>query len=183
MRMHLHQDSDCWFQDDVDQGQLWGLSQYLPNNVFVSHLNRLDDYSFHSTLASSLCLGWIADAPDFDTARGKHLLDRYHAVKHLLIGGWYPLLPYSRDASQWMAMQFNHADLGEGLVLAFRHAQSPYASIDCPLRGLQPEAMYRVIRDNTGEERTISGAELMTGFAIILPRKRSSTLITYARVG
>jgi alpha-galactosidase len=31
MRMHMHQDSDYWFDYDTDQNQTWGLSQYLPN--------------------------------------------------------------------------------------------------------------------------------------------------------
>ena len=73
MRLHVHQKTDYWFDNDVDQAALWGASQYFPNNTMVAHLNRLDDYSFHSTLASSLCLGWIADVPGFDVARAKKL--------------------------------------------------------------------------------------------------------------
>ena len=127
-RMHIAQKTDYWFDNDVDQAALWGLSQYLPNNSIVAHLNQLDDYSFHSTMASSLCLGWIADAPDFDAARGKKLLDRYLEVRHLLVGAWYPLLPYSRDRATWMAVQYHRPDLDEGMVLAFRQAREPLRS-------------------------------------------------------
>ena len=56
-------------------------------------LTRLDDYSFHSTLPASLIPGWIADAAGFDTVGAKRLLDSYRAVRHLLVGAWYPLLP------------------------------------------------------------------------------------------
>src|SRR5574341_44058 len=94
-RMHLHQESDYWFDNEADQAQIWGLSQFLPNNLFTTPLIRLDDYSFHSTLATSLCIGWIADEPGFDQKRAKRLLDRYREVRHLLVGAWYPLLPYS----------------------------------------------------------------------------------------
>jgi alpha-galactosidase len=71
-RMPLHQKSDYWFDNEVDQASLWSLSQYLPNNLITVPLTRLDDYSFHSTLAASLIPAWIADAPDFDGARARN---------------------------------------------------------------------------------------------------------------
>ena|GEM_PF-2959468 len=71
MRLHIAQKTDFWFNDDVDQAALWGASEYIPDNCIVAHLNNLDEYSFRSAMASSLCLGWIADAPDFDFKTGK----------------------------------------------------------------------------------------------------------------
>jgi alpha-galactosidase len=71
MRMHIHQKTDFWFDNTTDQTAVWGLSQYLPNNCFVTHLARMDDYSFHSVLPASLCLGWFVDQPEFDTGRAK----------------------------------------------------------------------------------------------------------------
>jgi alpha-galactosidase len=148
----------------------------------VAHLNKLDEYSFHSTMASSLCLGWIADAPDFDVARAKRLLGRYLELRHLLIGAWYPLLPYSRDAKQWTAVQYHRPDLGEGLVLAFRRSESPYNSAQVTLHGLQPEATYELSSDSTGKKVRSRGRELMTELILTLPQKRSSDLIHYRQV-
>ena len=180
MRMHLHQDSDLWFQDEVDQTQIWGLSQYLPNNVFVGHLNRLDDYSFHSVMASSLCLGWIADAPDFDSARGKKLLERYRQLRHLLVGAWYPITTSSQDKNLWIASQYHRADLGEGLVLAFRHAESPYPTLEISLRGLKSEATYEVTLDSAGQTRRgVKGSDLMKDYSVPIAQKRGSELIHY----
>jgi alpha-galactosidase len=180
-RMHAHQKTDYWFDNDVDHAALWSTSQYLPNNTIVAHLIRLDDYSFDSTMASSLCLGWIADAPDFDAARGKALLDRYNELQHLLVGAWYPLLPYTRDPEKWTGMQFHRADLNEGLLLAFRHAQSPYRTVDVQLRGLQAGARYELTTVATGATQTASGAELLAGWELAIPERPGSTLITYRR--
>lgn len=180
-RMHLHQKSDYWFDNETDQAALWGLSQYLPNNVVVAHLNRMDDYSFHSTLASSLCMGWIADAKDFDFARGKKLLDRYQQVRHLLVGAWYPLLPYSRDPRAWIGSQYHRPDLDAGLILVFRHAESPYRTVDAGLRGLKPDATYEVTSDTTGEKLTATGAELAKHFPLTLPDRHRSDLLVYRR--
>ena len=182
MRLHLHQKTDYWFHDEADQAQIWGLSQYLPNNVFVSHLNRMDEYSFRSSLASSLCLGWIADDPAFDAEQGRKDLARYREVRPLLIGAWYPLLPCSRDPADWMASQYHRPDLDEGMILCFRHSDSPYPSVDVALRGLIPGATYELKSDRTGAKALRTGAELMSTFTLTLPAPRSSDLITYRRV-
>jgi len=180
-RFHIHQKTDYWFDDDVDQAALWGLSQYLPNNTVVAHLNRLDDYSFHSTLASSLCLGWIADAPDFDAARGKKLLDRYREVRHLLLGAWYPLLPYTRDPGGWIGSQYHRPDLGEGMILLFRHAESPYRTAEVTLQGLDSEATYELTYGDGAPPARLKGAELMGRFPVTIPERRRSVLIVYRR--
>ena len=181
-RMHIHQKTDYWFDNEVDQTSLWGLSQYLPNNTVVAHLCRLDDYSFHSTLASSLCLGWIADAPDFDRERAKKLCDRYRAVRHLLIGAWYPLTAQSLDKTHWLAMQFHRPDLDEGLILAFRRPESPYPTVEVALRGLDPKATYELCSDATGKATRAKGSELMSNFPVTIAERHRSDLIVYQKV-
>ena len=181
-RMPLHQKSDYWFDNEVDQASLWSLSQYLPNNLVTVPLIRLDDYSFHSTLASSVIPGWIADAPGFDRARAKQLLDRYRGLRHLLVGAWYPLLPYSRNPRDWMAMQFHRPDLGEGLMLVFRHPESPYRSIEVALHGLDAEKTYLLAFDGSGEKRRVRGAELMKNLLLSLNPRPASELIRYREV-
>jgi len=122
MRMDIHQIADYWFDDEANQASLWAIGQYLPNNVVDTHINRMDDYSFHSVLAASLCLGWIADDPEFDAARAKELTDRYLELRHLLVGAWYPLTPYPYDYSGqqtteeemwgWSYAKFSTGDMG-----------------------------------------------------------------------
>jgi alpha-galactosidase len=157
------------------------LSQYLPNNLISVPLNRLDDYSFHSALAASLIPGWIADAPDFDSARARELLKRYQSVRHLLVGAWYPLLPYSRRAQDWIAVQFHRPDLDEGVILCFRHAGSPYRTAEVTLRGLDAKTVYRVVSDSTGAVQSAPGGQLMGGWSLTLPEKGRSDLIVYQR--
>ena len=181
MRMHVHQKSDFWFHNEVDQASIWGLSQYLPNNLFMAPINRMDDYTFHSVMATSLCMGWIADAPDFDYERGKKLLDRYRQVRHLLIGAWYPLLPYSREEQAWMGSQYHRPDLNEGMILVFRHEGSPYPTANLKLYGLDADATYEVVSDRTGQSKRASGQELMTRLELKL-QPHESDLIVYRKV-
>jgi len=205
IRMHLHQKSDYWFDDEADLLSLWSISQYLPNNTIVAHLRELDDYAFHANLASSVCLGWIADAEDFDAARGKELLDRYHAVKHLLVGAWYPLLPWPGDpmasgedlryglwhadqrgervmmSQAWVASQYHRPDLDEGMLLLFRRPGSPYATAQVRLRGLNPEGRYEMRDEVSGALETATGAELMETYAVEIAPEHASRLILYRR--
>ena len=183
MRMHLHQDSDCHLVDEIDQSQVWGLSQYLPNNVFTTALTQLDDYSFHTALPHSISLGWPADAPDFDWARARHLVQRYRELRHLFIGAWYPLLPASVSPQYWMASQYHRPDLNEGIVLVFRRSESPFPIADLSLHGLQAEATYELQYETSGERGTATGAILMNQLRVTLPQKRSSELIVYRRIG
>ncbi|MBM4000608.1 MAG: hypothetical protein FJ297_13915 [Planctomycetes bacterium] len=182
-RLHIAQKTDYWFDNEADQSSLWGISQYLPNNLIVAHLNRMDDYSFHSTMASSLCLGWIADAPDFDVAKGRKLLGRYLEVRHLLVGGWYPLLPYTLERDAWMAVQYHRDDLNEGMILVFRRPESPYRSVQVALHGLDTGSTYALSHDRDGTTTTATGAELTRQWVLILPDKHSSDLIHYRRIG
>jgi len=179
LRMHVHQTTDYWFQDEVNQAALWSLSQYLPNNVVSVPINRLDDYSFHSALASSLIPGWIADAPGFDTQRGSEILAFYHRVRHLLVGGWYPLLPYTRDPRAWIASQYHRADLDEGMILAFRHADSPYRTVDITLHGLKPETPYELTFCTGQEKESLPGRDLMKGYSLTITEPHRSEVILY----
>ncbi|KPJ62130.1 hypothetical protein AMK68_05285 [candidate division KD3-62 bacterium DG_56] len=181
MRMHIHQKTDYWFDNEADQASSWSLSQYLPNNTFVTPINRMDDYSFHSALASSLCVGWIADAPDLDVQRAKKLLDRYREVRHLLIGAWYPLLPYSRGLNDWIASQYHRSDLDEGMILVFRRPESPHRTADVSLHGLDADASYELSYESTGAKSRAKGADLMERFQLAVPEMHRSELILYRK--
>ena len=134
-------------------------------------------------MASSLCLGWVADAPGFAVQRGKKLLVRYQAVRPLFTGAWYPLLPYSRRATDWMASQYHRPDLDKGVVLMFRHADSPYRTVDVTLHGLEPGATYELSYDSTGARTRARGGDLMRGFRLTLPDRHRSDLIVYRKLG
>ena len=182
MRMHLHQESDYWFDNEVDQARIWALSQYLPNNVFDTPLTRLDDYSFRSTMACSLIPGWIADEPGFDKHRAKQLMNRYRKLRHLLVGAWYPLLPYSRDCRHWMAYQFHRPDLDQGVVLVFRRPESRYKTVELTLRGLSADKTYELDFETLNAKTTGRGQDLTQRLEITIPEPGSSELITYKKV-
>jgi alpha-galactosidase len=182
MRFHVHQVSECYGNDTVNQAALMGLGQYLPNCVVMTPLFQTDEYSFYSALASSLCLGWPADEPGFDFDHASMLLKRYRQIRHLLDKDWYPLTPYSLSPEVWLGTQFHSPEDDEGIVLLFRREECPQDTIEVSLRGLQPEATYQLRRQGSPATTRAKGADLMGHYPVTLEKQRSALLIVYRRI-
>jgi alpha-galactosidase len=193
IRMHSHQDSDYWFRWETDQNQIWGMSQYLPNSAFVSHLHNyrpetgytvdgFDDYAFCSNMAASLCLGWFADDPEFDKVTAKEYIDRYLAYRELFVGAWYPFLESSMESDCWMGAQYHRPDMRQGIIIVQRRENSPYAAFDAKFHGLQAGAKYRITEEKTQKSQLLTGAELMKGFRITIENRPGSAVYLYSEV-
>jgi hypothetical protein len=46
--------------------------------------------------------------------------------KSSFLGDLYPLTAINAEESKWLAYQCDRPDLGEGIVMAFRHANAPW---------------------------------------------------------
>ncbi len=80
-----------------------------------------------------------------------------------------------------MAYQFHRPDLDEGMVLAFRRAQSPYPILEVKLRGLNAKQAYAVTfsdEERKATTKTMTGAEL-AAMELRLDKPRSSLLVRY----
>jgi hypothetical protein len=94
----------------------------------------------------------------------------------LLLGDYFPLTPYSLDKTSWIAWQFHHADLHEGVVQAFRRPEATDETLTVKLRGLAPQQRYKIENLDGGQE-VHTGAELMQGFDITLPEKPAAAVL------
>ena len=179
LRHHVHQKTDLHLHYHTHQNALFGLSQYLPNGIIMSALDWQDSYSFHSAMAGSICLGWQADEPGFDMARGKQLADLYRELRHFLNGDWYPLTPYQRGLDAWLGSQYHRPDLDAGLLLVFRRAMCRTTALTVALGGLDANSTYVLTDRETGEVTKRQGEELGKAYAITLDEAPGSRLITY----
>jgi hypothetical protein len=81
-----------------------------------------------------------------------------------------------------MAWQLHRTDLDAGIVLAFRHKDSPYSTLQVELRGLKSAQEYRVqfIDDQHHvAEKTLTGRDLCA-LELCLPARHTSLLVRYA---
>ena len=108
---------------------------------------------------------------------------QFRQVADCYLGDYYPLTPYSLEATSWMGWQFDRPDLGTGMVQVFRRSESIYKAADLRLQGLDPEARYRVRNLDSPESEIIPGRRLLdSGYPVVLNDRPSAVVITYEKV-
>lgn len=164
-------------QIEGNQAQTHGLSSWLPwQGAGVPFFT--DPYavrSYYMTGFGMVSAGdWTKDERKrAGTIRGYTEVRR---IAPLLLGDYYPLTPYSLDKTSWIAWQFHRADLGEGVVQAFRRPEATSETLTAKLRGLDPQQRYEVENLDGGKELR-TGAELMRGLEITLREQPSASVL------
>jgi alpha-galactosidase len=186
--------SDCQASGEFDpastQGFTYGLLQWTPLCGGVSPTQKLSAYGFRSAYCPALLMGWpMTQVNDLKERWGsvdldllRKLLKEYVALRPYVFGDFYPLTPYSIEAKDWMAWQFDRPDLGEGMVQAFRRTACDGAEQSYKLHGLDPKATYAVIDLDEQNSRELSGQALMdTGLQVRVPNQPGAAVVTYKR--
>jgi alpha-galactosidase len=123
-------------------------------------------------------VGYTVSEP-FPWEKAKRLIAEFHRIRHFFYGDFYPLTPYSLGKDTWMAYQLHREDLRQGIVLAFRRAESPTPTTRLQLWGLAADASYEVHFEDTGVQQTLKGRELAQGVEISIEKQHSSQLVSY----
>jgi alpha-galactosidase len=174
--------SDYIMEPIGNQGHTYGLSFWLPFQGTGTGSGALSPYLLRSTMVThfTACFDMRRKDLDFDMIR--RVLGQWHHYAHCYFGDYYPLTPYSLDPTLWMAWQFDLPEKGEGLIQAFRRHQSAYESARFKLSGLDPAARYLVTNLDSGEEKTVSGRELIEkGLTVMIKEQPGDTVFTYRR--
>ena len=102
---------------------------------------------------------------------------------HAVDCDFYPLTSYSQDNDIWMAWQFDRAELGGGVVQAFRRDNCIYETARLKLKGLHNQADYMVRNLDQQESQKISGQELMEkGLLVSIPDVPAAVVIVYKKI-
>lgn len=167
------------------QTQTHGLGLWTPLSPGVC--DREDDYAFRSALGP----GMVLNMGEFQTDQTKHFsiewlrrnLAQFEEVRDLFLGDFYPLLEFSLSEDAWAVWQYDRPERGDGMVIAFRRAASPFDSLTIPLRTLDPAARCALRNLDTGETAHHSGHDLThVGLPIAIPARPGSALFTYRRL-
>jgi galactosylceramidase len=79
-------------------------------------------------------------------------------------------------------LAFPYTNRLDELPLLFRHAESPYRTVEVALRGLNPECNYALTFDNSGETQWVRGADLINHLPLRLDARPGSELILYREI-
>ena len=172
-------DYQCGFNlnPDVLQAHNAGISRLLPYNGCTVKLS--DVYSLRSAYSASHGVAyWNAifqKEEDVDWAAAKKCCDEYRRIRRFFPCDFHNLGSASMDPTAWAIWQYHDPDAGEGVVLAFRRAQSPSDRVVVALKGLPAGATIETENLDTGDTAT-TAADTLT---ISLPEPRSSTVLLY----
>ena len=109
-------------------------------------------------------------------------VEQYRRIKHLFQADFYPLTPYSTEAKTWMAWQFNRPETGEGMVQAFRRAESSCKVARFKLHGLDSAALYSLNNFDVPGTIEMTGRELTeSGLSVAIKQQPGSVVITYKK--
>ncbi len=161
---------------DVMQAHNVGISRLLPYTGCTTKLS--DVYSMRSAYSSSHGVAfWNAafqEESEVDWNAAKKCHDEYLRIRRFFPCDFYNLGSAVLDPAAWTVWQYHDPESGEGVVLAFRRSGSPCDLARFSLKGLPSGAKVSTENLDTGEKGVCDGE-----LEIVLPMKRSSTVILY----
>jgi alpha-galactosidase len=164
--------SDYAYEATGHQCMTYGISLWLPYHgtgtvasaaapYYGGGYTAVEPYAFWSNAAPSLGCGIDVRVKEIDYNAFRELYNQWRKVSRYYYGDFYPLTPWTRDNTAWMAWQFDCPEIGEGVIQAFRRSNSIYESARLPLKGLDASARYVVADSDQDKPQEVSGRELM----------------------
>jgi len=179
--------SDYYHTPEGQQCQTYGLSFWLlfqGTGVMYSP-QWMNDYWVRSTYVAEFTFGpgpQGLDIVDFDQWR--KWTSQWREIAPDFLGDYYPLTPYSLEASVWIAWQFDRPEPGEGVVQAFRRPNCFYESARFKLQGLDADARYTITDIDSETSQEITGRQLMeNGLLVTITEPASAAVIKYKKTG
>ncbi len=174
--------SDYIMEPAGNQGHTYGLSLWLPFQGTGTGSGAISPYLLRSTLVTHFTACFDVRRRDLDYDMIRRVLGQWKHYAPYYFGDYYPLSAYSLDPSAWMAWQFDVPETGEGVVQAFRRAESLYEVARFNLRGLDPGAPYELTNLDSGQSQTLTGRDLLEkGLAVPVSEQPGSAVITYKK--
>lgn len=181
-------DYQCTFDCDPETAQIHntGISWWLPYSGTGVGRVMGDTYRIRSCYASGLTNNFwgyedrpfLPDSQPLDWVRKQFA--EYRKCKPYFCCDYYPMARLAMDDYGWTGWQFDRAEQGDGLIMAFRRPLSPFPEAVFSLGGVQKEKTYYFTNHDTAESFSLSGKELAEkGLKLWIPEKRDSRVLFY----
>jgi len=173
--------SDYYHHDDPDgyQCHTYGLNFFLP--VHGTGILLPDEYSFRSSLSSTLQLNWKITEPGVSLIQMRDKIEEYRSIRDYYYEDYYPLsgVVDLTGHDVWLAYQMHRPSDDSGIVVAFRREDASEKDYTVKLGGINADSDY--ILEYSGQDKscTVSGKTLREGYTLHLDNPKSSLLIKY----
>jgi alpha-galactosidase len=172
--------SDYILEPVGNQGHTYGMALWVP--FFGTGGNAADPYVLRSVMmpGSNICFDVRRKDINYDVIRREVDLWRHYAPN--FFGDYYPLTAYNLDGASWIGWQFDRPESGEGMIQAFRRAESPYESVRVKLHGLEPNAVYSITDVDVPGSTEVAGRELLEkGLRVAIEKQPGAAIILYKK--
>lgn len=167
--------SDYIMEPVGNQCHTYALSYWFP--YYGTGSSKTSTYDVLSVLCPSFNSCWDLRSEEIDWPRLANIIKEWKEFAPNFYGDYYPLTSYSLGNDQWIAWQFNRPEAGEGMVQAFRRADSSFESARFRLSALEPEKTYKVWNTLGGTPVEQSGKELMERGLLISMEERPMAVV------
>lgn len=163
------------------QCHTYGLNFYLPLHGTGNFVPSA--YAFRSSMSSAMVTGWDLNNASYSISVMQSIMQDFKRLRPFYYGDYYPLTPNLNITTDtiWLAYQQNRPDKGDGIILAFRRPDCPVEKISVKPRGLDPDATYTVLFEDTRVKVEQKGSQLMKGLVLENKEKSGSLLISYSK--
>jgi len=183
--------SDYAFHPIGQQCMTYGISSWIPYHgtgtvacanasYYGAGPTPVEPYAFWSNAAPSLVAAFDIRVRKLDYDALRRLFRQWRRMSLYYDGDYYPLTPYSRTKTSWIAWQFHRPGQGDGAVQAFRRDASPERSRKLKLRGLDAAANYRFTNLGDGHTWQVAGSQLIEqGLSVTIDPRPGAAVFTY----
>ena len=138
-----------------------------------------DVYTMRSSYAPWIAMNWQVYYRSLNWDAIRESAWEWQAVHSYYYSDYYQLTEWSRGSDKWRGWEFFDPDTGGGFFQLFRPPEAAEATKHIFLKGLDPEAHYRIRRLDTAEAVTGTGEELtVRGFDVTIDEPRGSAVFT-----
>ena len=174
--------SDYIMEPVGNQCHTYGIAFWMPYYGTGTGSGLINPYMLRSVMCPHFTACFDVRRKDLDYSLIRRIMGQWRQFAPYYFGDYYPLTPYSLENTVWMAWQFDCPEKGEGMVQAFRRAESVYERACFQLRGLDPDARYTLTDLDAAGTTETTGRELMeTGLSISIKEQPSAVVLTYKR--
>ncbi len=172
-------DYQCNFNEnpEVLQCHNAGISKYLPYNGCTSK-TKGDIYAIRSSYSSSWGGAFynaiFQSMTEEDFLWAKKVTDEYRRIRKYMSMDFHSHGSDVFDESSWAIWQYHDEESQSGIIMAFRRCNSPFDRVTVKLKGTKDNVTYSY--ENFDSSNVTEGNNELE---IILPEKRSSTIIEY----
>ena len=159
-----------------------GLSRYMPFST--SGMMGSIPYWFRSGFNAGISFCEDVRTAGYPKVQLKQAITEGKRIRKYYFGNFYPLSKVNVNPDEWCVTQYHRTDQEDGMVMAFRRHESPYASYACHLREINVNARYEVTKSSSfrqGKVVEMRGSELQN-LVISIKEMPGSMLIEYRKV-